>query len=108
MGWWTMAGRRGDSLENRAAQELAPMTIKRFERKAAYGEETLHVLATAEGDQRPVWIVMLYRSDDMVKVMDETCGPYCEPCSKAFLAEAVKACAEPKGFAAAFRERMAA
>jgi hypothetical protein len=107
MGWWTLGGDRRAPLAERVLGELAGAELVRAEERHGYGETTVHLLVRVKG--APVWVVALVRSDNMVKVMDETAGPYCEPCTPGFYAAASKACGipEPGTFASMFRERMA-
>ena len=69
-------------------------------------ERTVHLVMQGK-DGPPVWIVALVENG-MVKIMEETQGPYCEPCSADFYAKAVEACGEPREgtYAGDFRERM--
>lgn len=106
MGWWTLGGKASDPVEVRVASELTG-TVERAEVKRGGGETTVHLILRQEA--RRVWVVALVRAG-MVKIMDETAGPYCSPCSSAFRTAAVEACGAPMPdtFAADFRARMAA
>lgn len=110
MGWWSLGGRRGDDLAQRVGLELSGRVVRSEVRRGGM-ESTVHLLVQPPGANRPRWVVALVRAaDDMVKLMGEDSGPYCEPCSPGFYAEAVKLCEppNPQSFASDFRARMAA